>query len=152
MTSKGRWRAKIHLKRLVSDHLALCKKLPGDNWVLEEVEHHQVPGMVCRVCSIVAAKLVWTKTESPWTQSEIRTVLKDELADAKERTAEASEVFLGIMAEIPSGQPDGTQRIHDASRELSTARKEMMKAHTRLGDYIERGVVPEDLKRRGSWS
>jgi len=55
--------------------------------------------MVCKVCSIVAAKLVWTKTESPWTQSEIRTVLKDELADAKERTAEASEVFLGIMAE-----------------------------------------------------
>jgi hypothetical protein len=44
---------------------------------------------------------------------------------------------------------NGAQRIHSASRELSVARKEMMKAHSRLDDSLSRGVVPEDLKRSG---
>jgi hypothetical protein len=32
-------------------------------------------------------------------------------------------------------------------RELDSARTEMMKAHTRLNDFTERGIVPEDLKQ-----
>jgi hypothetical protein len=46
---------------------------------------------------------------------------------------------------VPSGlpHPDGTPRIHNASHELDTARKEMMKAHTRLNDFTERGIVPD---------
>jgi hypothetical protein len=30
---------------------------------------------------------------------------------------------------------------------MDVARTEMMKAHARLNDFIERGIVPEDLKR-----
>jgi hypothetical protein len=29
------------------------------------------------------------------------------------------------------------------------ARKEMMTAHKRLSDFVDRGIVPEDLKRSG---
>jgi len=67
------------------------------------------------------------------------------------RAAEASEAFNEISLRLPTGlpYPDGTQQIRDASRELSTARKEMMKAHDRLYRYLERGIVPEDLKRCG---
>jgi hypothetical protein len=43
--------------------------------------------------------------------------------------------------------PDGTQRIHNASHKLTEARNTMMKAHRRLNDFLERGTVPEDLKR-----
>ena len=52
---------------------------------------------------------------------------------------------------VPSGlpQPDGTQRIHNASREVSLARVELIKAHNRLSDYIGCGIVPEDLEKSG---
>ena len=55
------------------------------------------------------------------------------------------------MGQIPSGfpHPDGSQRIHNASRDLSTARKDLMRAHTRLDDFLKTGIVPEDLKRSG---
>ena len=39
--------------------------------------------------------------------------------------------------------------IRSASRELSVARIQMMKAHNWLNDYLSRRLVPEDLKRRG---
>jgi len=48
-----------------------------------------------------------------------------------------------------SAHPDGVERIHNASRERDTARKEMMAAHNRLNDFNELGIVPEDLKRGG---
>jgi hypothetical protein len=53
-----------------------------------------------------------------------------------------------VSSDIPSGlpQPDGVQRIHNASRKLTAARDEMMKAHKRMRDYMEHGIVPEDLK------
>jgi len=54
-----------------------------------------------------------------------------------------------VTGEIPSyvPQPDGTQSIHNASRALKMARDEMMTAHNRLSAFLERGIVPEDLKR-----
>jgi hypothetical protein len=84
-------------------------------------------------------------------ESEIRAILTKELAKAKVRAAEACDSFNETMGKFPSGlpHPDGTQRIHNASRELSTARKEMMKAHDRLYNYLDRGILPEDLKRTG---
>jgi hypothetical protein len=45
--------------------------------------------------------------------------------------------------------PDGVQCIHSASREMSAARIQMMKAHNRLNDYPSRRVVREDLNRSG---
>jgi hypothetical protein len=93
-----------------------------------------------------------TKRKPPATESEIRTPLKDGLVKATARANEACESFNAVMGQFPSGlpHPDGTQRIHNASRELSTARKEMMTAHNRLNDYLGRGIVPEDLKLKRS--
>jgi hypothetical protein len=41
------------------------------------------------------------------------------------------------------------QRIRSASHELTAARNEMMEAHHRLNEFLESGIVPEDLKRSG---
>jgi hypothetical protein len=82
----------------------------------------------------------------PATESEIRAILTKELAKAKVRAAEACDSFNEIMGRVPS--PHGTQQIHNASRKLSSARKEMMKAHNRLYNYLRRGIVPEDLKAK----
>jgi hypothetical protein len=89
------------------------------------------------------------KRKPPGTENQIRTALKDELAAATGQAAQASETFLRVTAEIPSGLPhsDGTQQIHNASHKLTAACAEMMKAHTRLNHYLERGIVPDDLKR-----
>lgn len=56
-----------------------------------------------------------------------------------------------MTTQIPSGlqHSDGTQQIQNASRRLSAAWDRMMNAHTRLNDYLERGIVPDDLKRSG---
>ncbi len=50
------------------------------------------------------------------------------------------------MSSVPSGlpHPDGAQRIHNVSRELTIARQEMMLAHRRFNDFIEHGIAPED--------
>ena len=64
------------------------------------------------------------------------------------RADSANEAFRQVMTRIPSGIPhsDGTQRIKNVSRQLSEARKEMIAAHDRLNDFLERGIVPDDLK------
>ena len=99
---------------------------------------------ICVKCSTIRD----AKRKPPATASGIRAILSKELAKAKVRAADASDSFNEIMGQVPSGMPhpDGTQRIHNASRELSSARKEMMKAHARLYGYIEHGIIPEDLK------
>src|ERR1700676_3812066 len=53
-------------------------------------------------------------------QSQIHTILKDELAVATEQAVQATEAFLKVTTEIPSGlpHPDGTQRIHNASHHM----------------------------------
>ena len=53
--------------------------------------------------------------------------------------------------QYPSGlpHPDGTHHIQDASRKLIVARKAMGRSNTRLNDYLDRGIVPEDLMRSG---
>ena len=79
-----------------------------------------------------------------------KATLLRELHEATERADAASDVFLAITGEIPSGllHPDGTQRIHNASRELNAAREALMKAHKRLSDFLIEGNVPEDLRQR----
>src|SRR5438477_12060710 len=86
------------------------------------------------------------KRKPPNTYLQVRTTLLQDVLEATARANTARESFDAVMGNIPSGipLPDGTQRIHNASRELSAAQKEMMKAHTRLNDYISRGVVPQD--------
>ena len=85
-------------------------------------------------------------------ERKVRTALIQGLTEATVRANAASEAFTAIMSDIPSGipHPDSIQRIHNASHELSTARKDMMKAHSRLHDFLSRGIIPEDLKQSGS--
>ena len=68
----------------------------------------------------------------------IRTSLIERLAAASARAFEASEHFNQMIDDIPSGlpHPDGTQRIHNASRALSDARREMVQAHNRLHTFL----------------
>ena len=74
-----------------------------------------------------------------------------ELTEARLRLESATMEFNAVTSDIPSfvPQPDGTQRIHNASRALKAAHDEMIMAHNRLNAYLERGTVPEDLKRSG---
>jgi len=53
-----------------------------------------------------------------------------------------------MLAEISGGlpHPDGAQRIHSISQELSKARKNVARAHSRLTDFLDTGTIPEDLK------
>jgi hypothetical protein len=88
---------------------------------------------------------------APGPEPEIRNVLHREFLTATERAREATAAFDATVNEIPSAipRPDGNERIHNASRQVSVARIEMMKAHNLLNDYLSRRIVPEDLKRSG---
>ena len=79
----------------------------------------------------------------------VRTILSRAVTEATARAHAASEAFRAIMADVPTAlpNPDGAQRIHNVSRELSAARKEMVKAHARLNDFLGRGITPEELKQ-----
>lgn len=87
----------------------------------------------------------------PTSSKTVQNILVNEIVEATARTNTASQAFLEVMGQIPTGfpHPDGSQRIHNASRELSTARKNLMRAHTRLDEFLKTGIVPEDLKRSG---
>ena len=79
----------------------------------------------------------------------IREVLRQDVLSTTATLNAASEEFTALLNDIPSGipHPDGAQRIHQASRKLSAARKEMITAHSRLNDFLSRGVIPDELKR-----
>jgi hypothetical protein len=87
----------------------------------------------------------------PASGQSIRNLLVSEIAEATARANKASQTFLEVMGKVPSGfpHPDGSQRIHNVSRELSLARKDLMRAHAALDDFLKTGIVPEDLKRSG---
>ena len=87
----------------------------------------------------------------PVSGQSIRSILLDDITKATARANKASQNFMEVMGQIPSGFPhsDGSQHIHNVSRELSTARKDLMRAHTRLDEFLKTGIVPEDLKRSG---
>jgi hypothetical protein len=83
--------------------------------------------------------------------SQSEKLLLDDIAKATARVDKASQTFMEVMGQIPNGfpPPDGAQNIHNVSRDLSTARKDLMRAHTRLDDFLRTGIVPEDLTRNG---
>jgi len=85
----------------------------------------------------------------PPNSDHIRKTLVTSLVEATLNVTHANQEFSETVGKFPSGlpHPDGVQRIKDASNKLNLARKEMMTAHERLNDFIERGIVPEDLKR-----
>jgi hypothetical protein len=87
----------------------------------------------------------------PTSEKEILRILIQEVIDATAEKNEASDYFEVVIGQFPSGlpHPDGSQRIANSSQRLLSARKKVMTAHTRLSDFLDRGRVPEDLKRSG---
>ena len=99
---------------------------------------------VCSDC----ASLLETKPQPSSTEDSL-TRLQRELRAATARAHLATDAFHAIMGDIPSSvpQPDGTQRINNVYRELSFARREMMRAHSRLAHFLDTGEVrDEDLE------
>jgi hypothetical protein len=86
------------------------------------------------------------------TNREIRAALQREIQASTARAHAASEELGAIMGDIPSGlpHPDGSQRIQNAARSLAAARNEVMRAHSRLNEFLARGVVPADLEPGGT--
>jgi hypothetical protein len=87
------------------------------------------------------------EAKAPPEEQNIRSILQRELTAATVRAHAATDAFHAIVDDIPSAlpHPDGTQRIHNVYRELSIARRRMMEAHSRLGDYLVSGTIPEHL-------
>lgn len=110
-----------------------------------ETELYENGTPICVVCA--GAKAVNPRPSSA--ESQIRLNLLREIRQATDRVNAASESFSMIIKDIPGDVPhlDGALRIAQASRELSTAREEMMRAHRRLNDFLSHGAIPEDLKR-----
>ena len=81
----------------------------------------------------------------------VHAVLVKALSDATLSADSAFDQLTAIINDVPSAipHPDGVQRLHNASAKLAVARHKLMEAHTRFNNYLERGIVPEDLKRRG---
>jgi len=77
----------------------------------------------------------------------IHELLREEFNLAKADLDAASERFDALTREVPSGvpHPDGSLRIHAASKELSQAREVMMQKLARLNKFIAHGVAPSDL-------
>ena len=102
---------------------------------------------VCLTC----AEAPPSTHKPPATEREIGDALLQRMLTAVSLNDEAANEFDHAVSQARTGRynPDGTQRIKDAASKMSAARDEMMVAHTRLNDFIERGIVPEDLKRSG---
>ena len=102
---------------------------------------------ICVTCSDARE----AKRKPPAPSNEIRAILHEDVIRTTKRNSEALREFDEVMGQFPSGipHPDGVQRIKIVSNALSIARKEMATAHDRLNDYLNRGIVPEDLKRCG---
>lgn len=88
---------------------------------------------------------------APLHKDYLRRVLQLEVAETTARADAAAAEFKVIISSVPTGipQPDGTQRIHQAAHNLSNARKDMMRAHSRLDNFLSSGVIPEDLHSNG---
>ena len=102
---------------------------------------------VCAICAEAEAK---GAAQPPADDREARAILLRDVFETTARLNAASEEFNVIMSSVPSAvpHPDGSLRIRLASRELSAARTEMLRAHSRLDEFLSRGVIPDGLKRR----
>jgi hypothetical protein len=81
-------------------------------------------------------------------QARIWKILGDDFDAALKKQKTASESFVEIVNDIPSGlpHPDGVQRIKNVSDALAATHDEMIEATIRLRDFENRGIIPGDLK------
>ena len=74
-------------------------------------------------------------------------ILRRELKIAKKRSVEASTHFTEMIHQAPSGipYPDGTERIHRASRDYSHSQDRLRDALARMNDYLLQGKIPPGI-------
>lgn len=105
-----------------------------------ETELHQGGVPTCAVCCewLASEKLIARSAHSR---------LVEDLAEAKAQLDSVTRTHDQVIGDIPSGlpHPDGAQRIHSISHELSIDQERLARAHSRLADFLDRGIVPEDL-------
>jgi hypothetical protein len=84
----------------------------------------------------------------PKNSDRIRLILVSRNAEAKAKVSAANKAFEEVLNRFPGGpaHPDGVRRIKNALRTLAAAREERMTARKQLDEYIQRGIVPNDLK------
>jgi hypothetical protein len=113
----------------------------------EETQLYENGVPICLKCAAIRDRQV--SRSSPTAGGDIRIALVEDLLKTTAQFDVASREFSTALRDIPGWppQPDGTQHIKNISHKLTAARKDMMRAHNRLNDYVERGIVPEDLKR-----
>jgi len=73
-----------------------------------------------------------------------------EIVEAKANKVMAFEKYEAIIAEAQSEHqnPWEIHRTTNAQTKLSTARKTVERAYVRLSNYVDHGIVPEDLKAK----
>jgi hypothetical protein len=107
----------------------------------EETDLHENGVPICLRCADRRSK----KSAPPATKREIAAALLQSLLVAVSLNDEAAREFDNALS--GKHHPNGVQRIRDASARLSLSREEMMAAHTRFDNFIEHGIVPDDLKQ-----
>lgn len=81
----------------------------------------------------------------------VRRLLEEQFQNAVKRRDKASAYFDQVRKDIPSKlpNPDGAQRIANASAEYSAALKAVNRAVQRIADFQIYKIVPEDLQQDG---
>jgi hypothetical protein len=137
------------LPRLRPDELPALRELmlANNEIVMKEMERRGRKRAKSQAADAPAQMLANHKP--PPSLEKVRNQLQQELKDATERAATASAAFLAVTSQVPSGlpHPDGTQRIRNISHELAFARTALMRAHSRLDDFLISGIAPDDLVR-----
>jgi hypothetical protein len=132
--------------------------MPGPLFLKEK----RLPVAVCSFCKTKETELyengfpiclgcenTRTKSQSPATDSEMRTTLLQDVLEWTSRAQDIAKQMEAVTAEARGmSQSDGTQHVKNASSQLTSARNELMKAQTRLAQYFGSWIVPGDLKRR----
>jgi hypothetical protein len=131
--TQGCLKSRVKTSVIVMERCAFCKA--------EETMLFENGAPICIKCDAASPE-----------ERKVRITLYRHMHEAVARAEAATDAFTAMASNIPSGipHPDGVQRIRNASREMTAARNKMMEANARLNDYLERGIVPEDLKQNRS--
>jgi len=73
--------------------------------------------------------------------------LADDLSEATAEYMRLQRLEMEIIMEAPSGipMPDGVVRIMQAGKVVRAAFEEYQKAVKRYRDFLDKGIIPEDL-------
>jgi hypothetical protein len=105
-----------------------------------ETELHENGLPVCIYC---ASSGDGTKPLSVQPEFNLRDILFRNLISTAARVKAASKVLDEVTGNFPGSRAKGNNRIQTAFEELEAARKELTRAHSRLNDFLNGGIVPK---------